>query len=748
MLRATFSAGKGLPVEHISGHVPPVFEVLEPEGDTSASERRGRRRPDGGYLAREPFDLANGPLWRVRLIRVADQEHVLVIVMHHIVSDAWSFYVFGQELAELYDAAISDRPARLTELPIQYADFGQRQRQWLSGQVYEQQLAHWRSHLEGDVPRLLLPTDRPASAVTSHRGAFQTLVIPADVSQALGQLSRRESATMFMTLLAAFEVLLHGYSGQEDLVVCTPASGRHRSQAKELIGYFNNLLPMRFDLTGNPTFVEVLRRTRRVALDAFKYQDLPFQIIAELPNLRAVSLSRVLFSLDIEWPPTLALAGLESQAWAVRTDTADFDLSVSLWLAGDEIRGVFEYKTDLFDEETIAQTIVDYKGLIATLAGNPEIALRSLPARARPDADLGVKSAGRESSRCRPPNSPTELRIVTAWEEILGIRPIGLDDDLFELGGTSLAVARISERLAEMFPVALPLASIFQARTVRRIAALIRSGAPAHSWSALAPIRAAGSYPPLFLCEGIGAYYPLVHHLGSEQPVYGLVTEVAHDYPSVEDLAASYVKEVRELQPEGPYYLGGLSFGGIVAFEMAQQLVAAGQEVALPGVVRHADAVGIHAQTAFPTPARPPGQRAPVWPGICQVKSPPTVQTPRHGAALTTGSGGRARSATLADTVKLRHLLSTTAERYQLRSYSGCADLFVLAERDGMSDSLFDPVLGEIDPELGWGRVVTGGVRVYQVPGKHLSIFREPNVSALAEKLTLCLESARLETSK
>ena len=171
-----------------------------------------------------------------------------------------------------------------------------------------------------------------------------------------------------MTLLAGFEVLLHQYSGQEDLVLCTPASGRHRSQTKELIGYFNNILPMRFDLSGDPTFTQVLRRTRRVALDAFKYQDLPFQVIADSPNLRALSLSRVLFSVDIEWPPKLALSGLNCEAWAVRTETADFDLTVSLWMEGDELRGVFDYKTELFDEDTIAEAIADYLELLAAVA--------------------------------------------------------------------------------------------------------------------------------------------------------------------------------------------------------------------------------------------------------------------------------------------------------------------------------------------------------------------------------------------
>ena len=454
--------------------------------------------------AKRPFDLGRGPLWRVTVFRRSDEAHYIVLTMHHIVSDAWSVFIFCQELAELYDAAASGRPAQLAELPIQYADFGKRQRQWLSGPVLQQQLAHWRTHLSGDIPKLQLPTDRPKSTATHHRGAVQTLAVSGPVFQALGQLSRRESATMFMTLLAGFEVLLHQYSGQEDLVICTPTSGRHRSHTKDLIGYFNNILPMRFDVRGDPTFAEAIQRTRKVALDAFKHQDIPFQFIADAPNLKALSLSRVLFSVDIEWPPQLTLPGLKSQAWAIRTETADFDLTVSMWIEGEELRGVFEYKTELFNDDTIAQAITDYLELLATVAQQPDVAISTLPDRAKPDADVRVVQPGRRQSTDDLPGSPTEQRIINELKDILGIESIGPDDDLMELGAPSLAVARLSERLRRMFEVELPLASIFRAKTVRRIAELVksrgsarrefRSGADSAGWgsSSSLPLRGPG----------------------------------------------------------------------------------------------------------------------------------------------------------------------------------------------------------------------------------------------------------------
>ncbi len=367
---------------------------------------------------------------------------------------------------------------------------------------------------------------------------------------------------------------------------------------------------------------------------------------------------------------------------------------------------------------------------------------------AKPDAELRVESTSRDPSNFQPPHSPTELRIVTEWEDILGIRPVGLDDDLFELGATSLAVARLSERLQGMFPVALPVAAIFQARTVRHIAAQVRNGGFAPSSSALAPIRTGGTHSPLFLCEGIGIYYPLIHHLSSEQPVYGLVTEVRADYPSVEDLAASYVAEVRSVQPEGPYYLGGLSFGGIVAFEMAQQLRTVGQEVALLALF---DTPTPWAFTPNPLPLRLAGHLGNLRRfgfSYAEKKVGRRLKGLKKILSELRESVADPASATLADTDRLRLLLSTTADQYTLRTYPGRATLFVLAKRDGMSDSLFDPALGKVDRQLGWGRVATGGVDVHEVPGEHVSIFREPNVKILAEKLTSCLDAARAAASR
>jgi thioesterase domain-containing protein/acyl carrier protein len=742
VLRTTFHVVEGQPVQRISPDAISKLSVIDLE-DVDQGVREAKARSLIARDVRQPFDLSQRPLWRAKIYRGSADDHVLVLTMHHIVSDAWSFYIFSQELTELYDAFRSGRPSRLPGLPIQYADFAQRRREWLTGGVLEEQVAFWRKHLEGHVPNLKLPNDRPRSIAPIHQGACQSLSISARVTKALLRLSQQESGTLFMTFSAGMQALLHQYSGQKDLVVCSPVSGRHRSQSRELIGYFNNILPMRFDLHGDPTFLELLRRTRRVALDAYKHQDLPLQMIVDSPNLNRVSLTRLLFSLDIEWPPRLDLRDLTSQALAVRPGTADFDLSVSLWVDGDLVRGVVEYKTELFDESTIARMIADYERVLENFALDPARPISSLPPDPRPGVEPQAEPIDRQLSEYQPPQGPLELRLIKEWEDVLGIRPIGHRDDLFELGASSLAVARLAERLQKTFQVELPLATIFQARTPKDLADVLRESGSSLRSTALAPIKPDGSYPPLFLCEGVGIYYPLARHVGKEQPIHGLVTEVLHEYPQIEALAAHYVAETRAVQPEGPYFLGGLSFGGLVAFEMAQQLHACGQRTALLALF---DTPGPGAFTPKPFLRRCAGHLSNLLRFGLPYLGRKVLQRLRKLQRLR-----RKRKAppenfathVLSREDRLQRLFSDTASRYAIRPYPGRVTLFILSSRDAMQNALFDPAVVEIDPYLGWGRVAAGGVELHDLPGGHISIFKEPHVQVLGAKLRDCLDRAR-----
>src|SRR5262249_10956654 len=231
--------------------------------------------------AHKPFDLSRGPLLRTTLLRLGELEHILVLTIHHIVSDGWSMGVLYREIALLYEAFSSGKPSRLPQLPIQYTDFAHWQRQFFQGKVLESQYSYWKGQLDGVPPLLELPTDCPRPEVQTFRGASRPVQLTKSLAEALKAFSRQEGVTLFMTLLAAFETLIHRYTGQEDLVVGSPTVGRNQVETEGLIGVFVNMLVLRTDFSGNPTFLELLARVREVVLGAYAHPDLPFEDLIE-----------------------------------------------------------------------------------------------------------------------------------------------------------------------------------------------------------------------------------------------------------------------------------------------------------------------------------------------------------------------------------------------------------------------------------------------------------------------------------
>ncbi|HEV2764297.1 MAG TPA: condensation domain-containing protein, partial [Pyrinomonadaceae bacterium] len=272
VLRTTFTSVSGQPVQTIAPALPvslPVEDLTRlPEAEREA--QAVRVAADEGS---RPFDLSRGPLMRLRLLRLGEEKHMVLSTMHHIVSDGWSTGVLMREVAALYRAFDAGEPSPLAELQIQYADFAVWQRGWLQGEVLERQLAYWKQQLGGTLPTLEMPTDRPRPAVQTYRGAHQLFTLPADLTSSLKQLSQREDCTLFMTLLAAFDVLLSRHTGQEDILVGTDIANRNRAEIEPLIGFFVNTLVLRTDLSGEPTFVELMRRVKEVSLGAVAVGD-------------------------------------------------------------------------------------------------------------------------------------------------------------------------------------------------------------------------------------------------------------------------------------------------------------------------------------------------------------------------------------------------------------------------------------------------------------------------------------------
>ena len=346
-----------------------------------ASEREEEVRRLASREARTPFDPAQGPLIRARLLRLAEEEHVLLLTLHHIVSDGWSMGVLFRELADVYEAVGAGRPVPLADLPVQYSDYAAWQRERLANGTLDGELEYWKRQLEGAPPVLELPTDFPRPAVPSHRGGGESIVLPAELAGALKALSRGEGVTLFMTLLAALQVVLGRWAAQEDVIVGTPIAGRIRSELEGLIGCFLNTLVLRTSLAGKPTFRELLGRVREVALGAYSHQELPFERLVEvLHPERSLShnpLFQVLFQVENERQNRRRLHGLEVTSLGGSGKSAKFDLSIRVRQRDGQLHCSCAFSTDLFTGETIAHLLDQFKALLEQIVAAPDSSIES-----------------------------------------------------------------------------------------------------------------------------------------------------------------------------------------------------------------------------------------------------------------------------------------------------------------------------------------------------------------------------------
>ncbi|MDF0674714.1 MAG: amino acid adenylation domain-containing protein [Nitrospira sp.] len=332
--------------------------------------------------AQRPFELAYGPMLRVTLLKLDAEEHVLLLTMHHIVSDAWSSHILVREMTELYIAQVQGRPASLPELPAQYADFAIWQRQWLSGARLDRQVDYWKERLAGALEPLNLPMDRARSPVQTSRGASLTLLLSSELSAAMTELSRREGVTMFMTLLAGFYTLLFRYTGRTDLIVGSPIANRTRSEIEGLIGFFVNTLALRADLSGRQTVRELLALVRQVCLGAYTHQDVPFEKLVEvLQPVRDVSYSpifQVMFELQNAPASELDIPGLRIDTVDVESLTAKFDLTLTLCETDSGLTASMEYNTDLFSADRVMRMLRHYELILQNMAARPDAAIEEL----------------------------------------------------------------------------------------------------------------------------------------------------------------------------------------------------------------------------------------------------------------------------------------------------------------------------------------------------------------------------------
>jgi len=381
ILRTRFSSIDGRPVQ-IVGQSHPIKPALVDLRGLPAEQRETKLHEFAKDELNRPFNLAQGPLMRVGLVRLSDDEHVALVTMHHIISDGWSMGVFVNEFVTLYKSFRNHEPANLPSLPVQYADFSYWQRDRDRVKAIDEQLDYWRRKLAGNPPMLELQTDFPRTAEPALRGERLTHRISPELSQSLRELSRREGVTLYMTLLAAFKTLLFRGTHQHDVLIGTAIAGRNRAEVENLIGIFINMLVLRTDLSGNPTFIELLNRVRNVTLEAYAHQNVPFErLVEELQPARMLSRSpffQIAFGLDYTPVQKFTLPDLELTPMNFPTELSRYDLTLWVFESEPELTASWTFNTDLFKPETIKLMQLRFETLLSNIVKDPRARLLAL----------------------------------------------------------------------------------------------------------------------------------------------------------------------------------------------------------------------------------------------------------------------------------------------------------------------------------------------------------------------------------
>jgi len=858
MLRTTFFKNNGKPVQVIAAaqsltlDVIDLSEIADPEVETH------RIRVEEAH---HRFDLLRGPLFKTKLIRLGAKDHILLLTLHHIVCDGWSNGVLVREIGEIYNAFSKGQTSPHQELPVQYADFAAWQQDWLNSDGFEDQLAYWKQQLGNEIPTLDIPTDFPRNKNRASFGDIESLLLPQPLTRAIRALGQREDVTPFMIFLTAFNVLLHCYSGQDNIVVGSPTANRQQSETEGLIGAFANTLLLRTDLSGEPTFDELLLQVKDVSLGAFSNQTLPFEKLIEkirpsTNGRKGGQLFQVMFIFQTAFMQQMELQELKIEPIRSVSPGSIFEISLGVVERPEGTRLQLEYNTDLFKSETIRLILIDLQNILqsAVLDSNRKVSdmlqwttpirsensnetvsestteLTTTTAAAQNSVGheaveetlteiwqdvLHLDSVSRDDDffeigghsllaaqlfdeinkklavnlplatlftastieqlakliRAALP-SPTvgegiEETLTKIWKDVLHVDSISRDDDFFEIGGHSLLAAQLFDEIGKRIGVNLPLATLFTATTIAQLTELIRKEKPKDVWTSLVPINPEGTKPPLFLMHAAGGnvlfYKDLSDRLGEDQPCYGMqaVGLSGHQsaYDRIEDMAAHYIKEMRGVQPTGPYYVGGSSVGGLIAYEVASQLRAVDEEVALvvmfdtnaPGypvrlkknsglrmtILRFADRIHHHVETLRILER---GERlkyilAKSTKAKNQIRRT-YIQTKRQ---ISRGVMNRLGHDLPDNLVLTQNAIAIASNRYDPSvQYGGDVLLFRATKQ---------PRGIQKDDTLGWSKYAVGNLEIHEIKGDHGTLVSEPRVRFGIPLIETRLASAQIPRS-
>ncbi|MDV2993142.1 MAG: hypothetical protein N4J56_002796 [Chroococcidiopsis sp. SAG 2025] len=817
ILRTTCTVLDRQPVQTVMTTFKPWMETID-LSHVSQEERLERATSQAEAIARQPFNLSQDVLFRAIVFCLGEQEFLVLLVTHQFATDGLSFRFLLQELAALYKAILVGDRSSLLEPSIQYADFAVWQRQWFSDAIFEPQLAYWKQQLNGALTQLKLPIYQSRQFATLEAGC-EKFEFSSTLSDKLRELCRQQGVTSFMAFVALFQLILHRCALENDISIGTLMSSRSRREVEKLVGNFSNNLLLRTNFSGDLSFSDVLAKIRETTLDAYLYQDLPFQrlsaSLASIPQFQILLLLR-----DSTTAQNLDLPDLQVRDFPVELGLTRMELSLDITDSGkDSIFGKLEYKSALFQTSTIKQIIQNLQALLENVTENQALKIADIVLPETIDCsqfneNLKDKLATTQNSSRQIVAATTEIekKLIAVWSEILNHPQIGIHDNFFELGGHSLLAVKLFAEMEKRFGKNLPLSVLFQAPTICQLADVVQRTEETVSWSPLVTIEA-GDFKklPLFCVHGAGfnvlIYRDVARNLGADQPVYGLQARGLDGnrpvHLSFESIAADYIREIQTVQPEGPYMLGGLSNGGNIALEMAQQLRQQGQEVILlalfdtygpdairllpplPRFLSSVDYLRQHMLPAYLLKTRSQPQillselqtvlgavgkvllqskaraetldrekKLAFFSEVHMQKSDPIFSAPGHFSApsfleqklaqISKYILQRSSWAFLTPSTQLEEMddVISTNLRSLEEIYSKVQKTYNAQPYPGKI-TVFKagetPPGHQVDAKLGWSRIAQAGVEVFEIPGNHTSIMASP---LLAEKLRLCIEKA------
>jgi thioesterase domain-containing protein len=772
-LRTTFEVVDG----QLSQVIHPPTEVPLPVEDLRRLPKDARQRKADAIVqrqARVQMDMEKGPLFSALAIRMAADEHILLVTIHHSVCDGWSNGVVLRDFAAIYDGLIRNLPPALPELPIQFGDFAVWLDEWRKGKESAESLDYWRQTLGGDFAPLRIRRDFPGGG-GEERGDIETLLLPPDLVRQARDFCALRGVTLYMLLLSVYAATLHRLTGQGDILIGTPCANR-RQETEDLIGPFSNPQVIRIKIEKGDTLGSVVESVRTWTLGALVHQDLPFEDLnadeffcrdGNQISLQVYFIYQRAF-MQAQKTPSLEIVPLRS----VSPGTM-FDLLLSIVERTEGPRLQLEYNPGFFRVSTIQRILKLYVRILETILSSVESPVeetarddygKQLLAAPNGEAERGAvdeaadgdghsnaslsRAAAPDERRGEnhvAPRDALEAQIARIWETAIGVRNLSIRDSFFDLGGRSLAAMQIISRINKIYSLDFGLAALFTGHTVERISELVRKRLSANGSSSIVPMQPEGTATPLFIIHGAGGnvirFYQLAKLVGTDHPIYGVQAQsLLAGQPALlrlEDQAAFYLDEIREIQPRGPYYFLGYSFGGMVALEIAHRLRALGEKVELLGMLdsrqrdyltlmQRKDSVRVKVDRRI---ARFLGNLSSlsllekadyIWKKLL-------TRFLRRTYMLASALGIRSVPSFMKSTDDISWL---AAMNYRPRRWPGRITLFRASIQP-------DP---RLPLDLGWTPYAEDGVEVHELPGDHDLVFREPNIQVLAEQLRARLE--------